>query len=82
MWANIWFDARVAVIDPASGAVRAFASAAALQRHVRRAAQSSSLDTDANAVLNGVAFDASARRLFLTGKLWPTLFEVELPELP
>jgi glutamine cyclotransferase len=29
-------------------------------------------------VLNGVAYDADTDRLFVTGKLWPKLFEIEL----
>jgi glutamine cyclotransferase len=29
-------------------------------------------------VLNGIAYDAATQRLFLTGKLWPVLFEVEV----
>ena len=32
----------------------------------------------ADAVLNGIAWDADGRRLFVTGKLWPTLFEIRL----
>jgi glutamine cyclotransferase len=31
-------------------------------------------------VLNGIAYDAAADRLFVTGKLWPKLFEIELVE--
>jgi len=31
------------------------------------------------AVLNGIAYDASGDRLFVTGKLWPKLFEIRLP---
>jgi glutamine cyclotransferase len=34
---------------------------------------------DFDAVANGIAWDAEARRLFVTGKLWPTLFEISLP---
>jgi glutaminyl-peptide cyclotransferase len=29
-----------------------------------------------NAVLNGIAYDTAAKRLFVTGKLWPTLYEI------
>ena len=29
-------------------------------------------------VLNGIAYDAKAKRLFVTGKLWPKLFEIQL----
>ena len=34
--------------------------------------------TDLDAVLNGIAWDARGRRLFVTGKLWPTLFEIQI----
>jgi glutamine cyclotransferase len=33
---------------------------------------------DPEAVLNGIAYDAAADRLFVTGKLWPRLFEIEI----
>jgi glutamine cyclotransferase len=33
---------------------------------------------DTEAVLNGIAYDASRNRLFVTGKLWPRLFEIEI----
>jgi glutamine cyclotransferase len=34
------------------------------------------------AVLNGIAYDAATDRLFVTGKLWPKIFEVEMREKP
>jgi len=33
---------------------------------------------DPEAVLNGIAYDAGKNRLFVTGKLWPKLFEIEV----
>ncbi|MGB7187010.1 MAG: glutaminyl-peptide cyclotransferase, partial [Candidatus Acidiferrales bacterium] len=33
---------------------------------------------NSDAVLNGIAFDAAHDRLFVTGKLWPKLFEIQL----
>jgi glutamine cyclotransferase len=33
-------------------------------------------------VLNGIAFDAASNRLWVTGKKWPTLYEIEVAELP
>jgi glutamine cyclotransferase len=33
---------------------------------------------DSEAVLNGIAYDAARNRLFVTGKLWPRLFEIEV----
>jgi glutamine cyclotransferase len=34
--------------------------------------------TNPEAVLNGIAYDAAADRLFVTGKLWPKIFEIKL----
>ena len=33
---------------------------------------------DSEAVLNGIAYDATSKRLFVTGKLWPRLFEIQV----
>jgi glutamine cyclotransferase len=35
-----------------------------------------------NNVLNGIAYDAAADRLFVTGKLWPTLYQISLARRP
>ena len=75
VFANIWMEDRIAVIDPLSGHVRAFIDAGFVNpRHERPA--------DQNAVLNGIAFEAEQRRLFITGKLWPLMYEISLPALP
>ncbi|HEY8996580.1 MAG TPA: glutaminyl-peptide cyclotransferase, partial [Edaphobacter sp.] len=34
---------------------------------------------DDESVLNGIAYDAAHRRLYVTGKQWPTIFEIHLP---
>lgn len=71
--ANVWLTDRIAVIDPATGAVAAWIDLEGLLPAEERA------DAD---VLNGIAFDAESRRLLVTGKLWPRLFEIELvPEV-
>ncbi len=72
IWANIWTEDRIARIDPESGRVRSFVDLTGLLPAARRRA-----DTD---VLNGIAWDAERRRLFVTGKKWPTLFEIEVVE--
>ena len=38
----------------------------------------SDLRTDPEAVLNGIAYDGESKRIFVTGKLWPSLFEIEV----
>lgn len=74
VYANIWYDTRVAVIDPATGWVVQWLDLAhAVPEAVRRSRE---------AVLNGIAYDREAGTLLITGKLWPELFEIELPEPP
>ena len=69
--ANIWQDSRIARIDPETGRVRAFIDLAALAP--------AGPDIDPNDdVANGVAWDAENRRLFVTGKRWPRLYEIRL----
>lgn len=71
VWANIWMSPQIALINPADGRVVALMDLTILAR------ESGARDLDA--VANGIAWDASARRLFVTGKLWPTLFEISVP---
>ena len=68
--ANIWETATIARIDPATGRIKALIDL----RPLRDAVGASGTD----AVLNGIAYDAKADRLFVTGKNWKTLFEIRL----
>jgi glutamine cyclotransferase len=70
VWANIWYDTKIARIDPATGAVIDWIDVAAL----RKAAGV----TDSEAVANGIAYDAAKDRVFITGKNWPKLFEIKV----
>ena len=72
VYANIWHTPFIVAIDPATGVVRQLIDLRAIVAQVRPA--------DGEAVLNGIAFDADNRRLFVTGKLWPSLFEIRLVE--
>jgi glutaminyl-peptide cyclotransferase len=73
--ANVWHTDRIAVIDPATGHVTAWIDLTGLRPAASR--------QDAEAVLNGIAYDEARDRLFVTGKRWPTLFEITLrPPLP
>jgi glutamine cyclotransferase len=67
IWANIWYDDRIVRVAPASGAVLGYIDLAKLYPRSARASE---------AVLNGIAYDASAKRLFVTGKNWPQLYEI------
>lgn len=69
IWANIWYDDRIARISPANGEVLGFIDLSALYPQSARGSE---------AVLNGIAYDAAAKRLFVTGKNWPQLYEIEV----
>lgn len=71
VWANVWQTDRIARIDPASGRLLGWIDLTGLLSEADRAGQG--VD-----VLNGIAYDAAAGRLFVTGKRWPKLFEIEL----
>lgn len=74
IWANIWMTDRIARISPETGAVLGYVNLDGLL-------DTSSLTRPVD-VLNGIAYDAQTGRLFVTGKLWPSVFEIELVPAP
>jgi glutamine cyclotransferase len=72
IYANVWQTDQIARIDPASGAVTGWIDLAGLLSRAERAG------ADSVGELNGIAYDPAAKRLFVTGKRWPVLFEIEL----
>lgn len=70
IWANVWMTDYIVRIDPASGIVKSYVDLTGLDALT-------SLGSS-EAVLNGIAWDADQRRLFVTGKHWADLFEIEL----
>ena len=72
LYANIWGTDVIARIDPASGKVVGWIDLTNLLPPAQRGTAS------VDAVLNGIAYDAKQRRLYVTGKFWPKLFEIEL----
>ncbi len=69
VWANVWYTDFIVRIDPATGNVVGKLDLSGL--HMQRGADD---------VLNGIAWDPTAERLFVTGKLWSALYEVEVVE--
>lgn len=67
VYANIWFQDRIARIDPATGQVTAYLDLSDLRGSIAP-----------EHVLNGIAYDEAGDRIFVTGKNWPSLFEIEL----
>lgn len=74
IFANIWQTDRIAQISSQSGEVVGWIDLKGLLSPVYR--------LEAGAVLNGIAYDAKRKRLFVTGKLWPSIFEIELVPKP
>ena len=75
LFANVWGTDMIARIDPASGKVVGWIVLSKLLEPAQRGT------TSVDAVLNGIAYDSKQKRLFVTGKLWPKLFEIELVEV-
>lgn len=72
LWANIWTKEIVARIDPRTGQVNSWVDFSGLK-------QQAGCREDCD-VLNGIAYDAPRKRIFVTGKHWPKLFEIQVAE--
>jgi glutamine cyclotransferase len=70
LYANVWHADRIAIINPDNGRVKAWLDL--------RGLLSAGDVRDEEAVLNGIAYDAASDRLFVTGKLWPKIFEIKV----
>ena len=73
VWANVWQQDFIVRIDPGTGVVTGVIDVSGLYPAAERA-------DPRDDVPNGIAYDPASDRLFLTGKRWPELFEVELIE--
>jgi len=69
VFANVWLTDRIARISPKDGRVTGWIDLAGLLPPAEQARE---------AVLNGIAYDPAGDRLFVTGKLWPRIFEITL----
>jgi len=70
IYANVWHSDRIARIAPADGHVIAWIDLAGILPEGEK--------VDSESVLNGIAWDEKGRRLFVTGKQWPKIFQIEL----
>jgi glutamine cyclotransferase len=69
VYANIWNEERIAIINPQTGEVTAWVDLEGIQNFE---------NMDIGNILNGIAYDEKEKRLFVTGKRWPHLFEIRL----
>jgi glutaminyl-peptide cyclotransferase len=68
LWANVWQTEQIIAIDSKSGAVTATISLAGLRPPETL--------SNPDAVPNGIAFDPATKRIYVTGKLWPTIYQI------
>lgn len=68
IWANVWGTDRIARISPSTGVVNSWVDLTSLWPRERR--------TPSADVLNGIAYDPAAKRIFVTGKKWPRVYEI------
>ena len=72
IFANVWQTDDILKIDPATGNVTGRLNMADLKKNYPE------LESPPSDVLNGIAWDSTGNRLFITGKYWPKLFEIKL----
>ena len=70
IYANVWLRNKIVIINPRTGVVNAYLDLKELLEEVRA--------TTKTGVLNGIAYDMENNKLYVTGKNWPTLFEIEI----
>ena len=70
IYANVWGTEKIARINPKTGKITAWIDLSGLLNNEEKKER---ID-----VLNGIAYDAENKRLFVTGKLWPKIFEIEV----
>src|SRR5262249_43458456 len=70
IFANVWQTDRIARISPQTGKVLGWIDLNGFLSSIFR--------LEPGAVLNGIAYDPNRKRLFVTGKLWPNIYEIQL----
>ncbi len=69
IFANIWHSDKIARISPQTGKILGWIDLSGII---------DPRELQGDAVLNGIAYDSTGDRLFVTGKLWPKLFEIKI----
>jgi glutamine cyclotransferase len=69
VYANIWKEEKIAIINPQTGQVTAWIDLTDIEDPENHSSEN---------VLNGIAYDPEEGRLFVTGKMWSKLYEIEL----
>ena len=72
IWANIWNQDKIAIINPETGNVEGWIDLTGINNENTQ---------DQNKVLNGIAYDSEKDRLFVTGKKWSKLYQIEVKKI-
>ena len=67
VYANIWLEEKIAIINPRNGEVQGYIDLSGIYR-----------PHGSDDVLNGIAYDQTTGRLFVTGKNWPNLYQITI----
>jgi len=70
IYANVWMTDKIVIISPKTGNITGWINLKGILPSEER--------KNVDSVLNGIAYDASQKRLFVTGKLWPWVFEIKI----
>ena len=70
IYANVWQKNTILIINPSNGTIEGIIDFEGLDKLVKK--------VDDGSVLNGIAYDKNAKRIFVTGKNWDKLFEIEI----
>jgi len=72
IYANIWHSSKIAIINPTTGQVEAYIELEDLtQTYTTK---------DSEAVLNGIAYNTQTKQLYITGKNWSNIYEIEIKQ--
>jgi glutamine cyclotransferase len=71
VYANIWLEQRIVVINPQTGQVKGYIDLSGLYK-------SNNPSNNPDNVLNGIAYDSQSDRFFVTGKDWPNLYKIQI----
>jgi len=68
IYANVWHQKQIAIINPTTGRIKALIDCSGLYPPVQ---------TSGEAVLNGIAYNSDNQSLYVTGKLWPNIYQIQ-----
>jgi glutamine cyclotransferase len=78
LWSNIYQTSRIAVINPKTGQVTQWIDLAGIAAPDGKGLMPAQPEATADWVLNGIAYDQQTNRIFVTGKNWPSIFEIRI----